>query len=288
MMNPRTLLALMVSALSFIALPIGVAMAQSTDVAAGVNTLREEIAAVRGQQVRLQANFEGERQDRRRLQGEIEEIGFNFKRLEGRLDKLVGDLDLRLQEIEDALDSVAPETPMPDASAQPSTPETALAPKNATASTITGSLGQLVVDANGNTLDATSATEQNFVDRYDQAIKQIQLGQYTMARQAFEALHLEDPKHALSSNVLYWLGETYYVENNYEHAMSQFARVALQFPDGAKYLDSLLKIGLSLGSLGRLEEACKTLGDMAKRADKLPGAIALNRKKALERFGCSG
>ncbi len=252
---------------------VGSAHAQS--LSAEVSALRKEIqsemALIRQQQARLQGKFQSETQDRRRLQGEIEEMNFRLRNLEGRIDSLVSSLDQRLQDIEDTLNlSIAPTASEEPAEKQKPAVHT---------------LGTIKTDSSGKVIGASQA-QQTFEDRYAHAIELIGEKSYAQARQNLQALIKEDAQHALSSNILYWLGESYYAEGDYTNAMSKFARSAKQYPDGAKRLDSLLKIGLSLGNLGRLEQACKVLHDMINNVKNVPSDIALNRDNARERFGC--
>ncbi len=264
------------------------------DIAALRQDTKAETAAIRQQQTRLQTKLQSETQDRRRLQGDIEELNFRLKRLESRFDNLVGALDLRLQDIEDAIAaSKIPENPeisetpeTPESSEEAST-ETAIAPSSTSTAPSTGTLGTITVDTEG-AVTNVSLAEKTFEDRYDEALALMSKKAYPEARAKLQALVTEDSKHALSSNVLYWLGESYYVEGDYKSAMSQFARSAKQYPDGAKRLDSLLKIGLSLGNIGRIEQACKILHDMVKNVENIPSDIALSRDTVRKRFGCSG
>ena len=250
--------------------------------------MRTEIDSVRQQQTRLQGKLTSETQDRRRLQGAIEELDFRLKKLEGRFDGLVGALDRRLQEIEDAI--VASERSETSSETSETVPEetadTTTTQSEAT-DTSSGTLGTINLDSNGAVIGASLA-EKTFADRYSEAITLMQQKNYSEARTRLQALMAEDAQHALSSNVLYWLGESYYVEGDYKNAMSQFARSAQQYPDGAKRLDSLLKIGLSLGNINKMEQACKVLGDMFKNVADVPNDIAQNRDNARKRFGCSG
>lgn len=254
---------------------IGSANAQSlsADVSALRKETQSEMVLIRQQQARLQGKFQSETQDRRRLQGDIEELGFRLKKLESRIDSLVSSLDQRLQDIEDMLkpSMIAPQVLEVPAKKQKPAANT---------------LGTIKTDSSGKVIGASQA-KQTFEDRYANAIELIGQKSHSQARQKLQGLIKENPQHALSSNVLYWLGESYYAEGDYTNAMSQFARSAKQYPDGAKRLDSLLKIGLSLGNIGKMKQACKVLHDMVKNVTNVPSDIALNRKNIRKRFKCS-
>jgi tol-pal system protein YbgF len=81
-------------------------------------------------------------------------------------------------------------------------------------------------------------------------------------------------------NARYWLGETYYVRNAYMDAAQTFFQAYKTAPDGTKAPDSLLKLGMSMASLDKPEEACATFGKLRKEYTDLKPSIekALNRE----------
>lgn len=253
-----------------------------------ISLLNRELQEVRAQNAQLRTRLDAESQDRRHLRGELEENRFSLQQLQQRFDRLIGDLDARLLEIEDnitAVGTATTETPQDPAGGETTDP---LSHEATTRED--GILGQMTQDAEGNVLTATRQPEPSFEDRYNAAITLIQNTRYTEARATLKALNQEDDSHPLSSNILYWLGETYFVETRYKNAMSHFAKSALNHPDGAKYYDSLLKIALSLGNLGRLEQACQTLRDIGIPKDDrspAPVEILVAQKKALKNFACT-
>src|SRR5690606_33153259 len=95
----------------------------------------------------------------------------------------------------------------------------------------------------------------------------------------FNAFLEKYPEHELSSNVYYWLGEAYYVQNKFEKASVQFARGYQTFPKGNKATDCLLKLALSLERMNKKPEACTTLQKLSREFPTLKGTA---RKKADE------
>ncbi|MEO6102757.1 MAG: tetratricopeptide repeat protein, partial [Pseudoxanthomonas sp.] len=67
---------------------------------------------------------------------------------------------------------------------------------------------------------------------------------------------------AYTPNALYWLGESYYVTQNYELAAQQFRTLLERYPTHDKASGSLLKLGLSEYGLGKVDAAERTLGDV--------------------------
>jgi tol-pal system protein YbgF len=117
-------------------------------------------------------------------------------------------------------------------------------------------------------------------ERYQYAFGLMSQARYDEAEAAlkeFIAAHGTDP---LVGNARYWLGETYYVRNNYMDAAQTFFQAYKTAPDGSKAPDSLLKLGMSMASLDKPEEACATFGKLRKEYTDLKPSIekALNRE----------
>jgi tol-pal system protein YbgF len=58
------------------------------------------------------------------------------------------------------------------------------------------------------------------------------------------------PKTDLTDNAQFWIGESYYSENNYEKAILEYEKVIKNYPEGDKVPHALLKQGLSFLKLG--------------------------------------
>jgi len=117
-------------------------------------------------------------------------------------------------------------------------------------------------------------------ERYQYAFGLMSQARYDDAEAAlkeFIAQHGDDP---LAANARYWLGETYYVRKSFMDAAQAFFQAYKSTPDGAKAPDSLLKLGMSMASLDKTEEACATFGKLRKEfIDLKPGIEkALNRE----------
>ena len=78
---------------------------------------------------------------------------------------------------------------------------------------------------------------------YDTAFEALKNGQYAEAARRFQGFLVQYPNGAYSPNAQYWLGESYYVTQNYQIALSAFERLLTQFPSSNKAPDALLKVG---------------------------------------------
>ncbi len=199
----------------------------------------------------------------RDLRGSFEETSFKIRQIETRLDKLVADIDVRLTAIERGGGSAGLTGEAPAATATVgeggtlvlTPPEDEAAPEPVLAALPPGSA----------------------MDQYNYAFGLLRKADYDGAERALNAFvqaHGEDP---LAGNALYWLGETYYVREDYNRAAVTFLRGYREFADGSKAPDSLLKLGMSLGKLGKTIEACASLAELGK---KFPNASATIQGKA--------
>jgi tol-pal system protein YbgF len=85
------------------------------------------------------------------------------------------------------------------------------------------------------------------------------------------------PDHPLAGNALYWLGETFYVRQDFMAAARTFAEGYSSYPKSSKAPDNLLKLAMSLNALGRKDDACITF---TKLIDEYPRATASVRRRA--------
>ena len=81
----------------------------------------------------------------------------------------------------------------------------------------------------------------------------------------FQAFLRDYPSSALLPNAYYWLGESYYVTQNYDLALEAFQTLLSQHPGSRKEADALLKLGYCQIALGRRESGEATLRDVSAR-----------------------
>ena len=114
---------------------------------------------------------------------------------------------------------------------------------------------------------------------YEQAYANIKVQKYDEAEQAFTGFLARYPKHPLAANAQYWLGESYYGRDRFDKAAKAFALAYQNYPQSPKGPESLLKLGLSLNSLGKHNEACLTWGQLKKQ---FPSASPVLSRAAVE------
>ncbi|MGY1425635.1 tol-pal system protein YbgF [Lysobacter sp. A289] len=123
-------------------------------------------------------------------------------------------------------------------------------------------------------------------EAYDVAFDALRTGEYVESARLFHSFLGHYPGGAYAPNALYWLGESYYVTQNYQLALEQFEALLQRYPTHDKAPGAMLKVGLSQQGLEQPDAAERTLTEVTERypgtdaariaADRL-GAIQLGR-----------
>ena len=221
-----------------------------------VGELKTEVQSLRAQIEELQQQLEQQKQS-------------------GRTQYL--DLDGRLNRLESG-------APAPSAVSAPtvSTPavSTPAAPPSAQIPAVQDTPPRVYGDAAtlGKGVDERSA--------YNAAFDALKAGRYAESARMFQAFLDVHPSGAYAPNAMYWLGESYYVTQNYALAQEQFQSLIDRYPTHDKTAGALLKVGLCQYGLRQLDAAEATLGkvvarypgsEAARTADDRLRAIQLSR-----------
>ncbi len=202
------------------------------------------------------------------LTNQVEQANYQARTAQERLARVEEDVNTRFRMIEGgssgATTSSAAGDMIPDRAPGGLTPE-----GTARANPDTQRLGQLTEGE-----APVMPNDPNLA--YDQAFQKVRAGDYEAAESALRAFVQKWPKSELSSNASYWLGETYYVRGDYPAAAKAFAQGFQAYPKGAKAEDTLLKLALTLGSMGRAKDACVTLDQLTA---EFPRLSSTNRRR---------
>lgn len=245
------------------------------------------------------------------LTGRIEDLGFRLDSVTERLDRLVADVDLRLRNLEEGgLPPVGAETPgesgmadgapmaaaPPAAGAAPASPAqpgtigtlresdlSAFQQQKPATPPATAPGGQQSAAAPAGAAALPGGTPQ---EKYDYAFGLLRQANYAGAEQAFAAFLAEHADHPLAGNAKYWLGETYYVRGDYQQAAVTFAEGFEAYPNNSKAPDNLLKLGMSLASLGSTQDACGTFDVLLDRYADAPATILSRAQRESQRLSC--
>lgn len=121
--------------------------------------------------------------------------------------------------------------------------------------------------------------------QYDQAFALLARADYDGAERALKSFLRQHPGDGLAGNAQYWLGETYYVRQDYQNAAIAFGEGYQRYPKNAKAPDNLLKLGMSLAHMNKKPEACAALGRLEQSGDA-PANIKERGRRERQRIGC--
>lgn len=123
---------------------------------------------------------------------------------------------------------------------------------------------------------------------YQAAFDTLKSGQYVESARQFQAFLAQYPDGTYAPNALYWLGESYYVTQNYDLAQQQFQTLLQRYPTHDKASAALLKLGLAQYGAKQYDAAEATLkavqqqypgSDVARTAADRLQAIRLTRAR---------
>lgn len=243
--------------------------------------------------VRLSA-LEGQIRD---LTGRIEETLNRVAIVQQRLDKLVGDIDFRLGQIEKG-GAPAADAAAPAAAAAPNPPSAApivrpgearlqLVPGGPPTAPQAAQAGGGAPAAAANVALPAGPPEMQYefaYGLYQQAVQD--RGDFGRAESALRGFVSTNGGHRLAGDAQYWLGETFYARRDWTNASAAFAEQFRRFPQNAKAPDSLLRLGQSLGQLNRKADACGTLAELDRRYPAASQSIKIAAQRERTRLTC--
>ncbi len=113
---------------------------------------------------------------------------------------------------------------------------------------------------------------------YRAAVELVRAGNHTDAIAGLRGFLRRFPRHDYADNAQYWLGEAFYAQKDYPHALGEFRNVIETYPRGNKVPDALLKVGYCYHALGQTEKARAVLEQVVNLYPKTePAALAAKR-----------
>lgn len=215
----------------------------------------------------------------RNLRAQVEELQHQLQQMQQRGKDQYIDLDSRLNRLEGG----APGLPDVPAGTTGNPAAAVVAPAAAgTAAAVTS--GEAAPSVHGDVGAIAQAGDER--SAYNVAFDQLKAGNYADSAQLFTSFLELYPNGVYAPNALYWLGESYYVTQNYQLAGEQFRTLLDRYPTHDKASGAMLKLGLSEYGLGQVDAAQQTLGqvisqypgsDIARTADDRLKAIQLGQ-----------
>jgi len=136
------------------------------------------------------------------------------------------------------------------------------------------------------TVDTTMIPQAGEQQAYEAAFAALREGRYAESARRFSGFLEQFPNGDLADNATYWLGESYYVTQNYRIALDTFRSLLNQFPDSAKAPDTMLKVGYCHYELREWADAERQLNDvLARYPNTTVARLAQSRLNALRLEG---
>jgi len=214
----------------------------------------------------------------RELRGQVEILTQQNAQLTRSLRGQSFEFDERLQALERAVQIPSAEDAEAEAEAAPVQQDSEAAALVTTAEVTAEAAPEGAEDAADLAPDPAQERAQ-----YEAAFDALKSGRYSEAARLFQAFLHEYPDADYAANARYWMGESYYVVEDYANAQRQFEALVAAFPEHDKTPGALLKIGLSQYGQRRLDEAEATLGEVQRRWPGTDAAsIAADRLRAIQ------
>lgn len=212
--------------------------------------------------------MDGLRGQMQQMQGEIEELQHSLKELQRTSKDQYLDLDSRVGKLEHAAQA------QPAASASAGSAAAAEAALNGGATPpVSSAPATSAVAPSTHSTPASKAA-------YDAAFKALRDGNYVASASGFRAFTQKFPSDPLVSNAYYWLGESYYVTQNFKIALASFQTLLQKYPHSGKAPDAQLKVGYCQAELKDYADARRTLEAVVKAYPGTP--VERLAKKRLE------
>ena len=113
---------------------------------------------------------------------------------------------------------------------------------------------------------------------YRAAVELVRAGDNAPAIASLRTFLAKYPRHDYADNAQYWLGEAFYAQKDYPHALTEFRSVIETYPRGNKVPDALLKVGFCYQALGQAEKSRAVLEQVVNLYPKTEPAMLASKR----------
>lgn len=197
------------------------------------------------------------------LQGELEVHTFKMKKLEQRNEKVLRDIYARLEQLE------ANSEPL---SANANTEDENNIETDTLDGFETANDSERTADGDAETTPEFAAEEEaQAKTAYQAAFALLKDSYYLEASEAFARYLTDYPRSKYADNAQYWLAESYFVQRDFNNAITAYQGLIDDYPDSRKLANGTLKLAYSYQELEQIEEAKRYLQQVI---DLFPGSSA--------------
>jgi tol-pal system protein YbgF len=167
--------------------------------------------------------------------------------------------------------------PQPQASAEPQTEAPAPEPQS-------GAPPSPVTTPGGTVIASTEVNPTK--EEFDVALGYFKQKDYDSAERSFSAFLQQNPKSHLTSDALYYLGETYYQRGRQREAAEQYLKISTDYATAPRAPEAMLRLGESLQALGAKEQACATFSEVPRKYPNASAAVKAGAQREAKRAQC--
>jgi len=204
----------------------------------------------------------------RELRGRSDETQNAIRRLTEQIEKGLGDLDFRIQQLQGGDGATPP--PRGGSTATPPRGGTLTPPRGGTA------------PGNGE----QAASPANAEEAFESALARFRANDFNAARTEFEAFMQRFPRHARAPEAVYRLGETHLARRDFRAAAVTFDDSVTRFPRGPRVQESMLMRGVALARMGERAAACSSLAELRQRFPQMKQAVREQWDAERRRLNC--
>ena len=220
------------------------------------------------------------------LQGQVEELRHQLDEARSRSKEQYIDLDSRLGRLEGRGGTATPSAPAAVAANSGQLQDVPLGGPAATAAPPPPPSAAARVETMPPPAAAAAANPADEKSEYDQAFNALKDGRYAESARRFQTFIGTYPNSELTPNAYYWLGESYYVTQNYPISLDTFQKLLARYPNSQKAPDALLKVGYCEYELKQWDHAEATLNQVVQKyPDTTVARLAQGRLRALKLEG---
>lgn len=243
------------------------------------------------------AQIEELKEQIKNMRGDIEQLQFDNARLNEKLVKFSADVEFRISELQKKPNETTPEQKILDNIDTNLDNDTILQKGDANKSTKAGDKTDTAnkTDAKAGTdkKDSSDAVidkklkDKTIEQEYQEAYSILKERDYLKARTAFQKFVDKYPESDLTGSARYWLGETYFLKNEFDKAAVEYLKGYQSNIRGSRAADNLLKLGKSLAKLEKRKESCTTFAKLKKEFPNAPSSIKKQMTEDMKTLRCN-
>lgn len=195
------------------------------------------------------------------LRGQLDEQGFEIKKLQRDSLNRYTDVDQRLSDLEIAAPQTAPPATAQRAQGRAPSVNQATSQSSQSSQSSQGSQSSLSASNRPSLQPAVLSEQQLYQMAYDSVIN----SHFERSIAEFDQYLGQYPEGRFVTNAHYWKGQAYLYLERFEEARSAYEIILEQYSDSSKLPDAMYGLGLAYQGMGNIQRARQMLTDIKRR-----------------------